>query len=75
MFIKTFSALLMLFILSIIPMSTLARESSRTTPVQDFNESERDAIFQEIKAVFANAQISVRDVIKIAEARVRGPRL
>ena len=75
MFIKTFAALLMLFILSIVPMSTHARESSRTTtptPVQDFNESERDAIFQEIKVVFANAQISVRDVIKIAEARASG---
>jgi hypothetical protein len=59
MFTKTFAALLMLFILSIIPMSTLARESSRTTtptPVQDFNESEQDAIFQEIKVVFANVQ-------------------
>jgi hypothetical protein len=64
MFIKTFAALLTLSIPSIIPMSTLARESNgSTTPtqVQDFNESQRAAIFQEIKA-FANAQISVRDV-------------
>lgn len=77
MFIKTFAALLMLFILSTIPMSTLARESSGTTtptPAQDFNESERAAIFQEIK-VFANAQISVRDEIKIAEERASGAKV
>ena len=76
MFIKTSVALLMVFL--IIPISAHAWEPSGTTTstsVQDFNESERNAIFQEIKVVFANAQISVRDVIKIAEARVRGPRL
>jgi hypothetical protein len=74
MFIKTFAALLTLSIPPIIPISSLARESNGTTTpiqVQDFNESERAAIFQEIKA-FANAKISVRDVIKIAEARALG---
>jgi uncharacterized membrane protein YkoI len=77
MFTKKFAALLMLLILSIIPMSTLARESSGTTtlaPAQGFNESERAAIFQEIK-VFANAQISVRDVIKIVEERASGAKV
>ena len=73
MFIKTSVALLMVFL--IIPISAHAWEPSGTTTstsVQDFNESERNAIFQEIKVVFANAQISVRDVIKIAEARASG---
>lgn len=77
MFIKTFAALLTLSIPSIIPMSTLARESSGTTtptPAQDSNESELAAIFQEIK-LFANAQISVRDVIKIAEACASGAKV
>jgi hypothetical protein len=67
----------MLLILSTIPMSTLARESSGAitpTPAQDFNESERAAIFQEIK-VFANAQISVRDVIKIVEESASGAKV
>ena len=77
MFIKTFAALLMLFILSNIPMSTLARESNSTatpTPAQDFSESERTAILQQIK-VFANAQISVRDAIRIAEGRASGAKV
>jgi uncharacterized membrane protein YkoI len=77
MFIKTIAALLTFFVLSILPMSTLARGSNGTTtatPGQDFSESERAAIFQEIK-VFVNAQISVRDVIKIAEARASGAKV
>jgi uncharacterized membrane protein YkoI len=76
MLMKIFAALLMLLILSILPMSTLARESNGTTTAtsaQDFNESERAAIVQEIK-VFANVQISVRDAIKIAE-RVSGAKV
>jgi uncharacterized membrane protein YkoI len=77
MSIKTFAALLVLLILSILPMSTRARESNGTTtptPAQDFNESERAAVLQEIR-VFANAQLSVRDVIKIAEARASGAKV
>jgi uncharacterized membrane protein YkoI len=76
MLMKISAALLMLLILSILPMSTLARESNGTataTSAQDFNESERAAIVQEIK-VFANVQISVRDAIKIAE-RVSGAKV
>jgi uncharacterized membrane protein YkoI len=77
MFIKRFAVLLMLFILSFIPMSALAREFSDTTtptPAQEFSESDRTAIFQEIK-VFANVQISVRDVIKIAEESSAGAKV
>jgi uncharacterized membrane protein YkoI len=77
MSIRTFSALLVLLILLILPMSTRARESNGTTtltPAQDFNESERAAVLQEIR-VFANAQLSVRDVIKIAEARASGAKV
>jgi uncharacterized membrane protein YkoI len=83
MLIKTFAAVLMsvalltLLVVSILPTSTRARESSGTTtliPVQDLVESERAAISQEIK-VFATAQISVRDVIKIAEARAPGAKV
>jgi uncharacterized membrane protein YkoI len=76
MLMRIFAALLMLLILSILPMSTLARESNGTTTAtsaQHFNESERAAILQEIK-VFANVQISVRDAIKIAE-RVSGAKV
>jgi uncharacterized membrane protein YkoI len=76
MLMKISAAQLMLLILSILPMSTLARESNGTataTSAQDFNESERAAIVQEIK-VFANVQISVRDAIKIAE-RVSGAKV
>jgi uncharacterized membrane protein YkoI len=77
MFIKRFAVLLMLFILSFIPMSALAREFSDTTtptPAQEFSESDCTAIFQEIK-VFANVQISVRDVIKIAEENSAGAKV
>jgi uncharacterized membrane protein YkoI len=77
MFIERIAALLMLSGLSVLPMPTLAHESdgaAKPTPAQDFSESERAAIFKEIK-VFANAQISVRDVIKIAEARASGAKV
>jgi uncharacterized membrane protein YkoI len=60
--------------LSVLPTTALAHESdggSKPAPAQDFSESERTAIFQEIK-VFANARISVRDAIKIAEGRAPG---
>jgi uncharacterized membrane protein YkoI len=74
MFIERIAALLMLSGLSVLPMPALAHESDGATkpaPAQDFSESERTAIFQEIK-VFANARISVRDAIKIAEGRASG---
>jgi uncharacterized membrane protein YkoI len=77
MFIERIAALLMLSGLSVLPMPTLAHESDggeKPAPAQDFSESEGTAIFQEIK-VFANAQISVRDVIKIAEGRVSGAKV
>ena len=77
MFIERFAVLLTLFILSIISMPVLAREFSDTTtptPAQEFSESDRAAIFQEIK-VFANAKISVRDVIAIAEKTASGAKV
>jgi uncharacterized membrane protein YkoI len=76
MFIRTFAALPILLFLSI-PMSAHARESSETTPpaiAPDFSESERAAIFQEIKR-FANAQVAVRDVIRIVEGRAPGAKV
>jgi uncharacterized membrane protein YkoI len=69
MFIERIAALLLLLGLSVFPTTALAHESDggeKPAPAQNLNESERAAIFQEIK-VFANVQISVRDVIKIAE--------
>jgi uncharacterized membrane protein YkoI len=74
MLVERIAALLMLSGLSVLPMPTLAHESDgAATPAtaQDFSESERTAIFHEIK-VFANARISVRDAIKIAEGRASG---
>ena len=77
MFIKRIAALLMLSGLLVLPTTALAHESdggAKPAPAQDFSESERTAIFQEIK-VFANAQISVRDAIKIAEGRAPGAKV
>lgn len=77
MFIERIVALLMLSGLSVLPMPTLARESdgaAKPAPAQDFSESERTAIFQEIK-LFANARISVREAIKIAEGRASGAKV
>ena len=71
---KKFAELSILLALSIVPVSALARESSDTTkptPAQQLSESDRAAIFQEIK-VFSNVRISVPDVIAIAEKRAVG---
>jgi uncharacterized membrane protein YkoI len=77
MFAKRFTALVFATALSTIPMSVLAREfSDATEPVlaQQPSESDRAAIFQEIK-VFANVKISVREVIAIAEKRSVGAKV
>jgi uncharacterized membrane protein YkoI len=77
MFIERIAMLLMLSGLSVFPMPALAHESegaAKSAPAHDFSESERTAIFQEIK-VFANVPISVRDVIKIAEGRASGAKV
>jgi uncharacterized membrane protein YkoI len=77
MFARKFAVLSILLALSIVPMSALARPSSDITKpalAQQFSEPDRAAIFQEIK-VFANAQISVRDVIAIAEKRAVGAKV
>ena len=77
MSIERIAALLMFSSLSVLPMPALAHESdgaAKPAPAQDVSESERTAIFQEIK-VFANVQISVRNVIKIAEGRVSGAKV
>jgi hypothetical protein len=74
MFIERIAAILMLSGLLVLPTTALAHESdggAKPAPAQDFSESERAAIFREIK-VFASAQISVRDAIKIAEGRASG---
>jgi uncharacterized membrane protein YkoI len=77
MSIERIAALLMFSSLSVLQMPALAHESdgaAKPAPAQDVSESERTAIFQETK-VFANVQISVRDVIKIAEGRVSGAKV
>jgi uncharacterized membrane protein YkoI len=69
MFAKRFAVQFILLVLSIFPMTALARESSDTTipaPAQGTSASDRAAILREIKA-FGSVQISVRDVIAIAE--------
>lgn len=74
MFVDRIAALLMLSGLLVLPMPTLAREAdgaAKPAPAQDFREPERNTIFQELK-VFANAKISVRDAIKIAEGLAPG---
>jgi uncharacterized membrane protein YkoI len=74
---KKFAELSILLALSIVPMSALARVSSdpaKPTHAEQFSESDRAAIFQEIK-VFSNARISVRDVIAIAEKRAVGAKV
>ena len=77
MFAKRFTELVLATALSTIPMSVLAREFSDTTKpalAQQLSDSDRDAIFQEIK-VFANVQISIRQVIAIAENRAVGAKV
>ena len=77
MFAKRFTELVLATALSTIPMSVLAREFSDTTKpalAHQLSDSDRDAIFQEIK-VFANVQISIRQVIAIAENRAVGAKV
>jgi uncharacterized membrane protein YkoI len=77
MFAKRFTELALATALSTIPISVLAREFSDTTKpalAQQQTESDRAAIFQEIK-VFANVQFSVREVIAIAEKRAVGAKV
>ena len=72
MFVERFAELSVLLTLSIVPVPTLARESSDTTMpaiAQAFSES--TAIFREIK-LFANVQVPIRDAIAIAEKRTKG---
>jgi uncharacterized membrane protein YkoI len=74
MFATRYAGLLLLLVLSAIPASMPARASIDTaspTPAQPFSEQEWAAILREIK-VFANAKISVRDAIEIAENRSNG---
>jgi hypothetical protein len=69
MLAKKSAELLLLLVLSTIPTWALARASSEPvtpTSAKQFSEAELAAIRQEIK-VFANARISVRDAIEIAE--------
>jgi uncharacterized membrane protein YkoI len=74
MLAKKSAELFLLLVLSTVPTLALARASSEPvtpTSAQQFSEAEMAAIFQEIK-VFANAKISVRDAIEIAEKRATG---
>lgn len=74
MLAKTSAELFLLLVLSTMPTLAPARASSNTTiptSAQQFSASERAAILQEIKA-FANAKISVRAAIRIAEKRATG---
>ena len=73
MFAKRSVELLLLLVLSTIPTLALAHASGNATiPTSgQFSESETAAMLQEIN-VLANAQISVRDAIEIAEKRTPG---
>ena len=76
MLAKKSAELLLLLLLSTIPTLALARASSEPvtpTSAQQFSDAEMAAILQEIK-VFANARISVRDAIEIAENVPPAPR-
>ena len=73
MFTKRYAELLLLLVLSATPTLTPARASINTAipnSARPFSESKWAAILQEIK-IFANAKISVRDAIEIAEKRSR----
>ena len=73
MFAKRTAELLLLLVLSTIPALTPAKASINIAipnSARPFSESKWAAILQEIK-VFANAKISVRDAIEIAEKRSR----
>jgi uncharacterized membrane protein YkoI len=71
MFAKRYAELLLLLVVSATPTLTPARASINTAilnSARPISESKWAAILQEIK-VFANAKISVRDAIEIAEKR------
>jgi uncharacterized membrane protein YkoI len=69
MIARRFAELFIRLVLSIFPMTAIAREFSDATMLaaaQEISESDNSAILQEIKA-FNNVKISVREVIAIAE--------
>lgn len=71
---KRYAKLLLLLVLSATPASAPARASinaATPTSAPTFSDQEWAAILREIK-VFANAKISVRDAIEIAENRSNG---
>ena len=72
MLAKRSAKLLLLLVLSTVPALALARASSDTMIPTSAQFSELEwAALQEIK-VLANAQISVRDAIEIAQKRAAG---
>lgn len=74
MLVKRSAELLVLLVLSAVPTLAPARATVNATiptPAQQFSETEWAAILQEIKA-FANARISIRDAMEIAEKRTPG---
>jgi uncharacterized membrane protein YkoI len=74
MFAKRSTALVLFWALSTTPTLALPRASSNATipaSARQFSESETVAMLQGIN-VLANAQISVRDAIQIAEKRTPG---
>lgn len=76
MFTTRFAGVLLLLALAAIPSSTPARasmDSGSPTSAPSFSDQEWAAILREIK-VFANAKVSVRDAIEIAETRSHGAR-
>ncbi|QPF88656.1 PepSY domain-containing protein [Bradyrhizobium commune] len=76
MFTTRCAGFLLLLALAAIPASTPARASIDTgspNSAPTFSDQEWAAILREIK-VFANAKISVRDAIEIAETRSHGAR-
>jgi uncharacterized membrane protein YkoI len=77
MFAKRFAGLVLATALSTVPFTVLAREFSEIPEpalAQQQGESDRASIVQEIK-VFANVNISVREVIAIAEKRAVGAKV
>lgn len=76
MFTTRFAGVLLLLALAAILSSTPARasiDSGSPTSAPSFSDQEWAAILREIK-VFANAKVSVRDAIEIAETRSHGAR-
>lgn len=75
-FVKLLIPLILPLILATAPGSAFGRESADPAkpPVAQFNESESGSILQEIR-VFADARISARRAIAIAERRGAGARV